>query len=119
MSKRILFGLGAALILISLPSFAQDTKSPRHTVVGLLSFNKDEPAKLIINPTNRARFTLQVKNKDWVAQLIRKVEYLGLVRVELQVSEQKLVRVLKIEPVRVRRVPLYDADFKAVANGNG
>ncbi len=116
MPKTMLLSLFAALILFGHKGFADEPESNRHTVVGLLSLNKDEPAKLIINATHRARYTLHVQNKERVVKLMKRAEYLGLVRVEMELNaEPKIVHILKVEPVRVRRVPLYDSDLKAVA----
>ena len=92
----------------------------RHTVVGLLSMGKGVQTRLYVNPMNRGRYTLNVKNTASVAQLMKRKEYNGLVRVQMDVVKgEDQVRVLKITPVRLRRVPIYDSNFVAVANGNG
>lgn len=99
------------------------TLAGRHTVVGLLSIRAGETPKLVVNPMRRSRYTLHVANADMVAAWARSSDFSGLVRVVMDVlpklESHSPVKILKIERVHLRRVPLYDAHFKAVPSGNG
>ena len=111
------------LMMLSFGAIFSQAKVPppsRHTIVGLLSMGKGVQTRLLVNPMNRGRYTLNIKNTASVVQLMKRQEYNGLVRVEMDVVQgEDHVRVLKIAPVRLRRVPIYDSNFVAVANGNG
>ncbi len=122
MSKWFMVPLMVGAVLVGHFVSAKPEKS-RHTVVGMLSLRKGEPAKLHVNPMSRSRYTLHILNTDLVARLMKKANFFGLVRVEMDVLPKlealAPVEILKVKPVHVRRVPTYDVNFKAVANGNG
>lgn len=122
MTKYFVFP--AVLVALFLGHFVSaNTAQSRHTVVGMLSLKNGEPAKLVVNPMNRSRYTLHVQNPELVARFAKKKDFSGMVRVEMDVlpksEDLSPVKILKIERVHLRRVPIYDGDFKAVANGNG
>lgn len=115
--KRILLVLLASF---ALPAFAQDNT---HTVVGFLSMQKGRLTRLFVNPAGDSRFTLNIANPKSVVQWLKRKNYSGLVRVEMsvldQIGEEASVHILKIEPVRGRRVPAYDGNWTAVPRGKG
>jgi len=116
--------LPAVIVALFLGHFVSaKTQKSRHTVVGMLSIKKGERAKLVVNPMNRSRYELHVQNPELVARFAKRPDYSGMVRVEMDVlpksEELSPVKILKIERVHLRRVPIYDGNFKAVANGNG
>lgn len=119
---RILL-VSAAVLLPSLAAASDQPLTGSHTVVGLLSMRKGEPAKLFLNPVHAGRYVLNIQNADSVAQWMNRKEYTGLVRVELQLftplENQAPAKILKISPAHVRRVPVYDDNLVAVPSGNG
>jgi hypothetical protein len=108
----------ATLTLLAAPAFAET-----HTVVGFLSMQKGRLMRLFVNQESQGRFTLNVLNPKRVASWLKRHNYSGLVRVQMsvkdQVGEQASVEILKIEPVRARRVPQYNNAWAAVPNGKG
>lgn len=109
-----------AALLTAFSSYAEiRAKAGRYTVVGLLSMRKGEMVRLFVNPTAYGRYVLNVKNPSAIAQLMKRKEFSGPVRVEMDVLKTAGVRVLKITPARIRRLPVYDGNLVAVAGGNG
>jgi hypothetical protein len=111
------------LVALGITLAAFPALSETHTVVGFLSMAKGSQPRLVVNPPSQGRFTLNIQNPRSIAQLMKRHQYSGLVRFEMsvldQVGEEASVHILKIAPVRVRRVPLYDANWLAVPGGRG
>lgn len=100
----------AALMLCAGGAGASDEPmAGRHTIVGLLSMRHGEPARLFVNPVHAGRYILNIQNGASVAQMMKRKEYQGLVRVELQLftplENQAPAKILRISPAHVRRVP--------------
>lgn len=92
-------------------------KPGRYTVVGLLKM-RDGETHLLVNPVHRDRFIIKINNSASVARQMKRRDYQGLVRAEIELeSGQGEVR--KIAPVRVRRMPVYDRNLTAIPSGNG
>jgi len=121
--KHIRILLVVAIGLVS--GMADATVSPtgRHTIVGMLSMRKGEPAKLFVNPAHKGRYVIDIQNTKSVIEWMKRNEYTGLVRVVMQMltpgSIEGAAKILKIVPVRLRRVPVYDGNLKAVPSGAG
>ena len=110
MSKYLILVLLMVVSTLSLSAQVSADSTPalsRHTVVGMLSLRKGEPATFIVNPMSRSRYTLHIKNTESVSRLIKKADFLGLVRVQMDVfpklAESSPVKILKIERVHVRQ----------------
>lgn len=118
--KHIRFILLGLIVSMGSPVFAADST---HTVVGFLSMQKGRLMSFFVNPASESRLTLNILNPRTVMQKLKRQNYSGLVRVEMnvmdQIGEEASVQILKIQPVRARRVPTYDGNFAPVPSGRG
>lgn len=113
----------AALLTLCIVGFGAQAevtaKAGRYTVVGLLARGQDMITRLMLSTPTRTRIAVPVQNSAAVTKWFKDRDHASLVRVELVVSNTAPAKILKITPVRARRVPVYDQNLAATMRGNG